>query len=192
MEWSKVSDLQGGLNFPTNFLFARTLSAAGQLYGIPKYTIQAKELAQRMSSLSWDGEVFRDQALETDDGFQPNHEATCYGQYLARLCGVPGATGDNAWWQELVQGGIYGKKAFSGRLHPPNMLFGVLFRWHSLVRAGLLDQFKEEAVEMCDQMAKITGTLWEHTDIRASCNHSCIGYVAAMILHPEKIVDLPG
>ena len=159
---------------------------------MPEYAIMGGEWLERTSSLSWDGEKFRDHALPHGDEFEPAEASTCDAQYLARLCGAPEAVGDSAWWEEIKGRGRNGRNTFYDKLLPSNILFGLMYRWHLLTAEGNLSAAKEEIVETCGLMASTTGTLWEHVDVRASCNHGCLGYIALLLLCPEKAAPLPG
>jgi alpha-L-rhamnosidase len=61
---------------------------------------------------------------------------------------------------------------------PANALVGNLLRLELLSRYGEAAQIVEEYVPYWMSMASRTGTLWEHDDTRASCNHGFASHAA--------------
>lgn len=192
MEWSKVSDFQEGFNFPTNILFSRALIAAGNLYNNNMYITIGVNLLKKSSSLSWDGEKFRDQGIFSNNQIRLPPNSTAYAQYLAKMCDCPQAKNNDAWWNTMIRGGVFSNSIFSDQLYPPNILFGIILRWHLLVYENMNELFHKEFISVCKKMQELTGTLWEHIDTRASCNHGCLGYLGAMVLNPSVASELPG
>ena len=56
-------------------------------------------------------------------------------------------------------------------IHPSNLIVGDYMRCELLMTAGLDEKLDSDVRGYFDEMAIKTGTLWEHNDDRASCNH---------------------
>ena len=88
VEWSSANSWVQDVNYPTNFLYAEVLRAAGSLYGISTLIEKAERVAQKTRELSFDGEVFIDNAVKDADGVLRNtRNSSEAGQYYALLFG---------------------------------------------------------------------------------------------------------
>ncbi|MCQ2380691.1 MAG: hypothetical protein MJ025_07210, partial [Victivallaceae bacterium] len=103
IEWSKANTFAGGVNYPSNMLYARALEAAGKLYGEPGWTERAKTMRRTISEQSFDGEWFRDHGVRRADGpldVPPDRTETC--QYYAFFLGVASRQTHPVLWNRLV------------------------------------------------------------------------------------------
>ena len=62
------------------------------------------------------------------------------------------------------------------------MFIGNYLRFLWLCRKGEYERVVAETLEYFDEMAKKTGTLWEHDSPKASCNHGFTSIAAAILL----------
>jgi len=65
------------------------------------------------------------------------------------------------------------------------MLVGIMLRLDLLTRHGHHDQALAELTQYLLPMAKLTGTLWEHNNPSASCNHGFASHAATFLLRKE-------
>ena len=65
----------------------------------------------------------------------------------------------------------------------PNVMYGLYMRIDLLMRSGEREKVLEECIRLFSPMAKRTGTLWEHNNISASCNHGFAAYSIKWILY---------
>ena len=71
-------------------------------------------------------------------------------------------------------------------VHKCNAFVGNYLRLELLLKNGLYEQLLQECTGFFEYMADRTGTLWENTYDKASCNHGFASYAAVFILEAEK------
>lgn len=175
VEWSKANDFVQDVNFPSNMLYASMLRAAGKILRDPKLAKKAERLEQVIHSLAWREGRFVDNAIRKKDGtLEVTNHASEVCQYYAFTYGLASPQRETALWRRLVRGDY-------GELYPANAFVGKLLRLELLLKHGEPAAAKRELLQNFAPMARKTGTLWEHTDIRASCDHGFTSYVAVLI-----------
>jgi len=129
---------------------------------------------------SWDGEYFADNAVRNTDGrleVTRNSTETC--QYYAFYFKNATPEAQPQLWQRLIND--FGPSRMETKLHPEippsNAFIGNVLRMELLSRTGLTEQLLRESRDYWLYMAERTGTLWEHTDLRASLNHGFTSHV---------------
>ena len=184
VEWSKANDFVQDVSFPSNMLYCGMLRAVGVLYNDNSLIIQADAICETIRRMSFDGEFFVDNALRFDDGklhITNNRSETC--QYYAFFFEV--ATPDllPVLWQRLTTefGPNRTQLGLWPEIYPSNTFIGNYLRLDTLVRYGLHSQVMEEMKGYFEYMADTTGTLWEHNDTQASCNHGFASYYAYLL-----------
>lgn len=183
IEWSKANDFQQDLNYPTSMLYAGALEAAGRLYGRPAWVEKAARIRVAVASECFDGEWFVDNAIKDERsprGFTPTRNRTEVCQYYAFYFGIATPESHPTLWQRLVCEFGPGRTAYPD-VHPANMIWGIMLRLELLRRVGLRDQTLRELKGYLLPMAEKTGTLWEHSDLRASCNHGFASHAAYLL-----------
>ena len=114
-----------------------------------------------------------------------NRTETC--QYYAFFTGVATKELYPELWRTLstefgpdrVKNGVYPE------IHPSNAFIGNFLRLELLCRNGYYARLLEEIKGYFLYMVDRTGTLWEHKDTCASCNHGFASYVAELIYKAE-------
>lgn len=183
VEWSKANDFVQDVNYPINMLYAGTLDATGRLYGMAVLVEQAEAIRQTICDQS-DGEFFVDNAIRADDGaleVTRNRSEAC--QYFAFYFGVASPQTHAKLWETLVN--EFGPKreqtgAFAD-VHPSAPFFGNQLRLELLSRYGLTAGIPGEVKGYLLSMAESTGTLWEHANTQASCNHGFASHAARVL-----------
>ncbi len=165
-------------------VYAGMLEAAGFLYNDLLLSKQADVVRETIREQSYDGEFFVDNAVRNEDGtleVSRNRTETC--QYCAFFFDVATPKSHPKLWKRLLTD--FGphrdpKKAFAD-IHPSNAFIGFFLRMDMLSRydepALILDQLYKNYLPM----AQRTGTLWEHKDTSASCNHGFAAHVAHIL-----------
>jgi len=184
VEWSKANQFVQDVNYPTNMVYAGMLDAAGRLYGDGELMKQAKALRKTIRRQSFDGEFFVDNAMRKADGtleVTRNRTETC--QYYAFIFDVATPSTHKALWEKLVT--EFGPDRDAGKvhkdIHPSNAFIGFFLRLDILSRYGRSDLVLDQLYKNYLPMAERTGTLWEHKDTSASCNHGFASHVAHIL-----------
>jgi alpha-L-rhamnosidase len=179
VEWSAANQFVQDVNYPSNMLYAGTLSAAGRMYGMPELIAKADEIREVIRRQSFDGEFFVDNAVRSDGKLQVTRNRSEVCQYFAFFFDVASPKTHAELWARLRdQFGPDRKetKAFA-EVHLANSFIGNMLRMELLSRAGRNQQILDESIAYLLYMADRTGTLWENTGAQASCNHGFASHV---------------
>lgn len=194
VEWSKANDLVQDINFPNNMVYAYMLRATGKLYGDDALLDKAEALKATILARSFNGEFFVDNEVYNDEGVPVSTgETTETCQYHAFFFGIATPESHPELWNKLItdfgpqreQTGLYPK------VYPSNAFTGNLLRLDILLRYGRYDQCRREVLGYYTDMARITGTLWEHMSGEASCNHGFAAYAANLLYYSIKKEEPP-
>lgn len=181
IEWSRANelDLVNGVNFPTNMLYMRMLRAMALLYKDSFLEKKANELRRNIRTRSFDGMFF------TDNEHRENNQLVNYGirtevcQYYAFFTGTASAEEDRILWETMKNAFGPIRKTYNNypEIAGTNAFIGRYLRIELLYQRGLYETVIEEIKECFLDMAQKTGTLWEHNQATASCNHGFASYV---------------
>jgi alpha-L-rhamnosidase len=184
IEWSEAAKFVQDVSYPSNMVYAGMLDAAGMLYGDEVLIEQAAAVRETIREQSFDGEFFVDNAVREDDGtlgVTRNRTETC--QYYAFFFDVATPKSHAELWQKVLTefGPERDPTTQWPEIHPSNAFIGFFLRLDILSRyeqnALILDQLYKHYLPM----AQTTGTLWEHKDTAASCNHGFASHVAHIL-----------
>lgn len=173
VEWSKANDFVQDVNYPSNMLYARALTAAGRLYDRPELLQQAAQVCNTIRKQSFDGTFFVDNAVRKDGTLAVTRNRTEVGQYFAFFFDVATPESHGELWQKLVRDFGPQRKQTGAfpEVHPANAFIGNQLRLELLSRYNRAQQNLDESVAYQLYMADRTGTLWENDGDYASCNH---------------------
>ncbi len=201
VEWSKANDFTGGVNFPTNMLYAAALNAAGIMFNDYSLIAKSRRLKSEIRRLSYNGKFFADNAVRQNKKLvvQSNYTETC--QYYAIFFGIADDRLDKYFYNTIVDNfGINRVENVSAYpdIYPSNMFIGYYLRLLILSRVGRCDELIAECKTMFSLMAEKTSTLWENMifsngegpGLRGSCNHGFTAIVAAFLI--EALVGYKG
>lgn len=184
LEWSKANEFVQDVNYPTNMLYAGMLDAAGGLYDDTALLEQARVIRETVREQSFDGEFFVDHAVRNEDGsldVTRNRTETC--QYYAFFFDVATPETHSELWKKLCVD--FGPDRDVGTvypdIHPSNAFIGFFLRLDVLSRYGKKSLILDQLYRSYVPMAEATGTLWEHKDTSASCNHGFASHVAHIL-----------
>ncbi len=180
LEWSRSNQLVQDISYPSNMLYARMKEAMASLYGDAALAEEAAAMKQTIRSQCWLGDFFCDNAVYGEDGVAHlSGEATESCQYYAFFTGTATPETHPELWNTLVNDfgpdrkdtGAYPQVAMA------NAFIGNYLRLELLYRAGLTDKVVENIDGYFHYMAQRTGTLWEHVNTFASCDHGFASHV---------------
>ena len=180
VEWSKANEFVKDVNYPTNMLYARMLCAAAKLYG-GNGVEKAAHIVQKVREQSYFDGFFHDHAIRKEDGtlevIKEDVTETC--QYYAFFFETATPELYPELWKTLLEDFGPGRveKGLWEQIYPSNAFIGYYLRLELLSRAGLGELLLENIEGFFGYMAEKTGTLWEHNDTSASCNHGFASYV---------------
>jgi alpha-L-rhamnosidase len=184
VEWSKANELVQDVNYPTNMLYAAALDSASRIYQNDDWSKKAASLRTKINEQSFDGSYYRDHAKRLPDGkldIRPERTEVC--QYYAFFFNTTTPEQRPGLWRTLV--GEFGPSRRETRAHPEifpcNQLPGNMLRMEILSRYGETARIHDEALGYWSMMAETTGTLWEHDQPQASCNHGFASHAAVVL-----------
>lgn len=181
VEWSAAAQFVQDVNYPSNMLYAGALAAAGHTYNMPELIAKADGIRDAVRRQSFDGQFFVDNAIRKGGKLEVTGNRTEVCQYYAFFFNIATPKSHPELWQTLRD--KFGPdrkqtKEFAD-VHPANSFIGNMLRMELLSQAGRSQQILDESIAYLLYMADRTGTLWEHVDVAASCDHG----FAAHIVH---------
>jgi alpha-L-rhamnosidase len=184
VEWSKAASFVQDVNYPTNALYAGTLTTAARLYDRSDLAAKADRIRETIRSQSYDGQFFVDNALRKNDKLEITRNRTEVCQYYCFYFGVATTETHGELWKTLVT--QFGPKRQQSKafpeIYPANSFVGNVLRLELLSRQGLGRQLLDESVDFHLYMADRTGTLWENVGDYASCNHGFASHLAHVLI----------
>jgi alpha-L-rhamnosidase len=190
VEWSAANSFVQDVNYPTNMLYAKALEIVGTLYNIPEYADQAKTIRQTIRKHAIDDIFFVDNAVREDGTLnlqKQNKTEVC--QYYAFFFDVASPETDPELFKILtnelsIENDKSSKKKVLEKynMHPCNAFIGNYLRMEILSQHNLQKQLISEIENGFLMMANTTGTLWEHINTSASCNHGFAAHVGYVLI----------
>lgn len=185
IEWSACNyeDYVKGVNYPTNMLFSAMLEAVDFLYGDKNLLKKSKIIKENVIKLSFDGNFFADNSIRVDGNLTRCNEhlsETC--QYYALYFNV---YRQPTFEKKLIEHfGPFRSENVYNNVHKSCAFIGNYLRLYYLLEKGYYNLVLKEIGEYFYNMAKSTGTLWEHNkaEIKGSCNHGFTSVTAEMIV----------
>lgn len=195
VEWSRANALVQNLNFPTNMVYASMLDAIARLYGIEEFAQKAEKLREDIRRMAMtDSGFFCDNMVRRDGELVLSGECTEACQYYAFFCDIATPESHPELWRRLRDefGTVRNETKAYPEVWPANAFIGNYLRLEILFRYGATERMEEDIRGFFLPMAEKTGTLWEHMDTQASCNHGFASHVLVWLdrlgylLHSEE------
>ncbi len=182
VEWSIANDTEyvKGINFPSNMLYSAMLKCAGELYADENLLAESEFVKAQIIKYSFNGRFFIDNAEMVEGKILPfaDHiSETC--QYYALFFHI---TEDKNYAAFIKENFGPNRKDGFEYVGKSNVFIGYYLRLFWLYEQKEYDIVYNEAVEYFYEMSKQTGTLWEHNQASASCNHGFASVIAALLL----------
>ena len=164
VEWSRANRWVQDVNYPTNFLYARALECAGDLYRDAVLRKKAETVRTVTREKSFNGEIFVDHAVLEETGCLRNKtDFSEAGQYYAILFG--GVELDAPAYAKLKAHVLDGFAAFDPAAEtyvPTNMFIGYYLRLLVLLKLDRRQILGCEIKKKFAPMIDLTDTLWEY------------------------------
>lgn len=179
VEWSQANKLVQDVNYPSNMLYAAALETASRLYEINEFMEQAEAIKDTIRKQSYNGEFFVDNAVREDGVLKVTDNITEVCQYYAFFFGIASPVMYPKLWNTLVMdfGPERKKKNNYPQVYFANAFIGNYLRLELLSKEGHSAKILEESIDFFYFMAERTGTLWEHDNPGASCNHGFASHI---------------
>ena len=187
VEWSTANEWVQDVNYPTNFLYAEALRAAGGLYGDMRLLEKAERVAKSSVERSFDGEVFVDNAVLTDGQLVNTRNSSEACQYYAILFG--GIDLDDTKYERLrhyVTSGFSDLDTEGRGFVPVNAFIGFYLRICVLMRIGQPKLLCQDVKRFFGGMTASTGTLWEYMEEKGSKDHGFASFAAVAVDYIEN------
>ncbi|MCI5744705.1 MAG: hypothetical protein MR270_00240 [Erysipelotrichaceae bacterium] len=185
VEWSKANsnEFKQDVSFPTNMLYQKAIRDYAFLYDHTLYQ-KADKIKQVIIDSSYNGTFFVDNAIRVNNKLVRTNNISETCQYYAFYFNVANVKQYHKLYNLLLN--KFGYKRDESKVYPDvyksNAFIGNILRYSILVSNGQTNKFLSEAIEYYYNMAKITGTLWEHSSLTSSLNHGFGSYVAKLIV----------
>ncbi len=190
VEWTTANEWVLNVNYPTNFLYSAVLDAAYSLYGDANLKEKAALVRETAKRLSFNGEVFTDNAVRDENGVLKNTgNISEANQYYAILFGK--ADIESPAYKALKEHILDGFKKFEKGQSPDkytsvNAFIGFYLRMMVLLDMGEKTLLLGDIKNFFYDMAKTTGTLWEYKEGLGSRDHGFASFVAYIINEATK------
>ncbi len=192
VEWSKANDWTKNINYPTNFLYSHFLDCVGSLYDDQKLIEKANIVRKKTRELSFNGEIFIDNAVRLSDGSLENtNNCSEACQYYALLFG--GISLDDEKYAFLKKQ-VYEKflSFDNGKYNytPINAFIGAYLRIIFLIKYGDGNLLKDDLIYLFGDMVKETSTLWEYRKRGVgSQNHGFASLACLAVVEAERLIS---
>jgi alpha-L-rhamnosidase len=183
VEWSKANNFVQDVSYPSNMLYSAALKLADRIYGNEAWRKKSEQIRSTILKQSWNGSFFVDNAIRENGKLTVTKNTTEVCQYYAFYFNIATPESHPELWHRLV--GEFGPSRDDTKVYPDvyraNAFMGNYMRMDLLARYGLQNQMLIEIQDYFFAMADKTGTLWEHSDNRASCNHGFASYIGHVL-----------
>ncbi|MDR1154865.1 MAG: hypothetical protein LBL04_09135, partial [Bacteroidales bacterium] len=184
VEWSRANGFVQDVSYPSNMMYCVALQSAARLYNRQEWAQKAERIRQTILRQSFNGDFFVDNAVRDSDGkLKTTGNTTEVCQYYAFFCGIATPETHPVLWKRLVND--FGPNRDDRKVFPDvfraNAFVGNYLRMDILSRYGLQSRMLFEIQDYFYAMADQTGTLWEHMQHHASCNHGFASYIGHVL-----------
>lgn len=188
VEWSTANEWVKNVNYPTNFLYAEVLDRAGCVFGDAELCARAARVRQKTAALSFDGELFIDNAVFDGNGTLKNtRNFSEAGQYYALLFGGLDLTVPQyQTWVQHAREGFANFDLTDQQFVEVNAFIGLYLRIWWLMESGERTLLEKNIKEFFSGMVASTGTLWEYKQKKGSFDHGFASFAALAIDYIEN------
>lgn len=194
VEWSKANDWTQDVNYPTNFLYAKTLECIARLYDDPRCAERSAQVRQTAIRQSFMGGYFRDHAVRDSSGtLQLCQEASEACQYYAVLFGDLDMDSQTYSYLKHLILRVFSphREDENTQIFPVNMFIGAYLRLEALLKMKEYDLVLQDVVGFFGNMEAYTGTLWEYKNGKGSYDHGFASYALVVIRDALANIEPP-
>ena len=185
VEWSKANsyEFMKGVNFPTNMLYQKAIKDFAYLYDSSLLN-KANSLKNEIIKHSYNGTFFVDNAIRENNKLVKTNNISETCQYYALYFEIASIDEYKNLYKTLLNdfGPLRNDAITYPNIYKSNAFIGNILRYSILVNNGQTNKFLDEAKDYYYNMAKVTKTLWEHSELTCSLNHGFNSYVANLIV----------
>lgn len=185
VEWSRLNQRVHDVSWPTNMLYSEAVEIIGRLYEDEALIEKAAKLRETIRKMAFYGTMFSDRAMRQEDGTLKNtDELSETTQYYAFRFGIANIEDERYSELKSLILNVFGKDIMAEKypeIEPSNAFPGFYIRSELMLRWKKYPQLVDYIKHFFLPMAEKTGTLWEHKNQAASCDHGFASYVAVMI-----------
>lgn len=176
---SESNDLIQDVNYPTNMLYSCVLEIVGNMYEDSRMREKAQKLRGIIIAQAFNGLFFVDNAVRENGILKVTKNMTEACQYYAFFFRIATPEEYPELWNTIVRDFGPGRKktGFYPEVYGTDTFIGNFLRLEVLSRGGCISKVAEDMKELFTYMEKETGTLWEHDEACASCNHGFASHV---------------
>lgn len=185
IEWSIAGskDYVAGVNYPSNMIYYKALKVVADLKNDKKLADKAEKIKHEIRKQSFNDKFFEDNRIrERGQLISLGHVSeTC--QYYAFSLGIASKDEYPDLYETLSKDFTYGEKRKRDYdIGKSNIIVGLLMRITVLLENGENEKVVDEIKNVYGNMANTTGTLWEHLESNASCNHGIAAYAGFILI----------
>ncbi len=191
IEWSGANDWCQDVNYPTNFLYAAALEAAGKLYADEGLLRHAEVVRKATIAQSFNGKYFLDHSVRAEDGslvLQEHASEVC--QYYALLFGGIDPNAEEYGFLRHLVTDVFAldREGKMPEIIEINVFPGLFLRMDTLLMLGEYDLALRTVEDFFGKMEPYTGTLWEYRQFKGSYDHgfSAVAYAVMKKAFEEK------
>jgi alpha-L-rhamnosidase len=183
VEWSAANNFTQDVNYPSNMLYCAALNCAAKIYGNTNYAEKSERIRRAIVQQSYNGSFFIDNAVRKDGNLTLTDNSSEVCQYYAFFFDIVNPDSHPELWRKLATefGPLRNRNVTYPKVFPANAFMGNYMRMDLLSRYGLQSQMLSEIQDYFYSMAIQTGTLWEHMQSSASCNHGFASYIGHVL-----------
>ena len=194
VEWSAANEQEHirGVNVPSNMLYAACLKSAGEIYQEQTWAEKANRVQTFLREKAFDGRFFVDNLIRTTSGeLVQSGLLTEVCQYYGFWLNFISKEEYPHLYRELMENlGENREEGYLPEMGKPNVMYGQYMRIDLLMRDGKRERVLEECKKLLLPMALRTGTLWEHNNISASCDHGFAAYSVKWLIYGLTGLDM--
>ena len=187
VEWSSANSWVKDVNYPTNFLYAEVLRTAGNTYDKHELVLKAEKIAKVTRELSFDGELFVDNAVREEGKLINTKNSSEACQYYALLFGNVDI--NESKYEKLknhIYEGFANLDVSDREFVSVNAFIGFYLKMWSLMELGEKKLLCRCVKDFFLDMVEHTGTLWEYKQRKGSHDHGFASFAAVAIDFIEK------
>ena len=185
VEWSKLNGRVHDVSWPTNMLYSEVIRIIGELYGDSELTDKSEKIKNTVRNMGFNGKLFLDRAMRQEDGSLKNTEELAETtQYYALRFGIADIDDEKYSYLKNMVFNVFGTDKLHTEfpeIEPSNAFPGFYIRSELMLKWKKYPELVEYVKHFFLPMAETTGTLWEHKNNAASCDHGFASFVAVVI-----------
>lgn len=185
VEWSALNKRVHDVSWPTNMLYSEVVEIIGKIYGDDALLTKANALRDTIRRMAFNGKLFLDRAVRDENGVLKNtDELAETTQYYALRFGLADIDDEKYAFIKDMVFNVFGKDVMAEKypeIEPSNAFPGFYIRSELMLKWKKYPELVEYIKHFFLPMAQTTGTLWEHKNQAASCDHGFASYVAVVI-----------